>query len=379
MESCPLPIEVVDLILDHLHSDPLALKACSVVCRSWIPSCRAHLFRHLQLRPSGRASPESWNHFLSSSPHSHLTSYIKELEILCERSSWVSWDPILPALLGKLENIENIELHGCDLPWLPAPLTSAIYTLFRSPFLKRVDLRLCVLPSSCFNLFGPSLECIVLSDVTIEPDATVHAEEQTRIARPKRLKVEGKSVGAVVDWLIPSSERNELEELQLLCLTYQGDDPDTLQAVNRLLQHATSLKKLHIYLYPAYLQSTSAVSVAPSICYNHQLRELRLSHFDMHISSPTNQLPWLVSLLSQMTTQHMVQKIAIDARHRPSSTSPILDQKGWANVDDILARIGPSHLRDVHIQIGEAYSLSVAKISSSMPILCGQGILRVTM
>ncbi|KAJ7671637.1 hypothetical protein DFH06DRAFT_1178214 [Mycena polygramma] len=372
MDSCPLPLEVVDLIIGQLH-DTLALKSCAFVCTSWLPSCRARLFRHLQLRSAGRNSPENWNSLLSRSPH--LSYYIKELVVLCERSSWVSWDPVLPTLLGKLQNVEQIELHGCDLPWLPAPLSSAIYTLFRSPLMKRVSLRLCVLPSSCFDLFGPALEDIALSDVAVERDVLPVPMDECRPACPKRLMIEGKAVNTVVNWLIPSAERDELPGLEDLCLKYQGDDPDALQAVELLLQHATGLKKLDISLYPAGLQSTSGLCAAPSICYNQQLRELHLSHFDMDISSPTNQLPWLGSLLPQM--QHTIRNISIDARHRPCPRSPILDQRGWANVDDILARMAPPNLEDVLIQIGDAYRPSSTQISSSMPMLSAKGILRV--
>ncbi|KAJ7454807.1 hypothetical protein FB451DRAFT_1408220 [Mycena latifolia] len=377
MDSCSLPLEVIHLIIDGLHYDVPALKACSLVCSNWVPSSRSHLFRHLELRPMGKASPENWNQFLSDSPH--IIPYIHGLEVLCQRSSWVSWDPILPSLLGKLQHVEEVELLGCDFPWLPTSLSSAIYALFRSPFMKRVSLRLCVLPSSCFDLFGPALESIALSEVTVEPDIAVQCADKRRPARPKRLMVEGKTVGAVVDWIIPSSEMNDLEDLQDLCVKYQGDDPEALQAVERLLQSASSLKTLDICLYPACHQSTATVCSAPTICYNQQLREIHLSHFDMDISSPTNQLPWLGSLLAGMTGQHMVRKITIDARHRPCPRSPILDQTGWANVDDILAKAGPSHLQDVQIKIGETYSSSVTQMSLSMPILRAKGILRVTM
>ncbi|KAJ7242770.1 hypothetical protein B0H12DRAFT_1074198 [Mycena haematopus] len=222
------------------------------------------------------------------------------------------------------------------------------------------------------------LQNIALSDVAVEPDVTIPMGEESRSARPKRLMIEGK-VSTVVDWLISSSERNELEDLKHLGLKYQGDDANAFHAVERLLQHASSLKTLDICLYPAGLQSTSELCAAPSICYNQQLRELRLSHFDMDISSPTNQLPWLGSLLSQMTTQHAVQKITIDARQRPCLLSPLSDQNGWANVDDILARTAPPCLQDVHIQAGNAYSASVDLISTSMPLLCAKDILSVSL
>jgi len=44
-----LPNEVQDRILDFLHDDKLALKACALVCRTWVPTSRFHLFRQIQL------------------------------------------------------------------------------------------------------------------------------------------------------------------------------------------------------------------------------------------------------------------------------------------------------------------------------------------
>ncbi|KAJ7220094.1 hypothetical protein GGX14DRAFT_585515 [Mycena pura] len=396
MDCCPFPLEVVDIIIHQLHFDLAALKACSLVCRSWLPSCRTQLFRHLELHPTGRASPANLYRFLSDAPQ--IAPYIKELDVPCERSSWISWDTVLPALLGWLQNVEQIELRGCDIPWLPAPLTAAIYTLFRSPCMKRVSLRLCVLPSSCSDLFGSALESIELSDVTIETDASAHVAKECRAPRPRRVMIEGKAIGSVVDWLVPSAE-----DLQDLCVRYQGDDSDAQQAIERLLQCASSLKTLDISLYPACLreclrptlihhhatltirfpESTSGLCAAPSICYNHDLQQLRLLHFDMDVSSPTNQLPWLYSLLSRLTTQHLIQKISIDARHRPRrlcTGPPMLDTHGWSDVDALLARTAPAHLREVHVQIGDPYdAATLARVAASMPELRAKGILRVTM
>ncbi|KZT73644.1 hypothetical protein DAEQUDRAFT_422254 [Daedalea quercina L-15889] len=44
-----LPIEVQEQILDHLHDDTLALKACSLVCSAWVPTARLHLFQLAKL------------------------------------------------------------------------------------------------------------------------------------------------------------------------------------------------------------------------------------------------------------------------------------------------------------------------------------------
>ncbi|KAF9006958.1 hypothetical protein BDQ17DRAFT_250898 [Cyathus striatus] len=40
----PLPPELIDLIISHLHEDSYSLKSCSLVCRAWVPRSRYYLF-----------------------------------------------------------------------------------------------------------------------------------------------------------------------------------------------------------------------------------------------------------------------------------------------------------------------------------------------
>ncbi|KAJ3924174.1 MAG: hypothetical protein NXY57DRAFT_425173, partial [Lentinula lateritia] len=46
-----LPLELHELIIDQLFYSFLQLKACSIVCKAWLPRCRLHLFRTLIVRP----------------------------------------------------------------------------------------------------------------------------------------------------------------------------------------------------------------------------------------------------------------------------------------------------------------------------------------
>jgi hypothetical protein len=41
-----LPAELTDRIIDHLHSDKLALATCSLVCKTWLPASRHHFFQN---------------------------------------------------------------------------------------------------------------------------------------------------------------------------------------------------------------------------------------------------------------------------------------------------------------------------------------------
>jgi hypothetical protein len=74
--SSSLPPEILDLIVDHLHDEPTALKACCVVSKSWIQRSRIHLFASVEFCPP--APPiELWKKAfldLPNSPAHHARS-----------------------------------------------------------------------------------------------------------------------------------------------------------------------------------------------------------------------------------------------------------------------------------------------------------------
>ena len=55
--SRSIPPEIIDLIVDHLHDRPTALRVCCLVSKSWVPRSRAHLFVHIKLTDG---SVQSW-------------------------------------------------------------------------------------------------------------------------------------------------------------------------------------------------------------------------------------------------------------------------------------------------------------------------------
>ena len=75
---CSLPPELLDHIVDHLHDDPTALKACSVVARSWVPRARSYLFARVEFDTS-KHSIEQWMKTFpdpSNSPAHHTRNLI---------------------------------------------------------------------------------------------------------------------------------------------------------------------------------------------------------------------------------------------------------------------------------------------------------------
>jgi len=83
--SVTIPPEIHDLITDHLHNDPTALKACCLVSKSWIHRTRKHLFASLEfqlIHPLDDSHPmgpcvESWKKTFpdpANSPAHHTRS-----------------------------------------------------------------------------------------------------------------------------------------------------------------------------------------------------------------------------------------------------------------------------------------------------------------
>ncbi|KAF8886534.1 hypothetical protein BD779DRAFT_615986 [Infundibulicybe gibba] len=75
--SDKIPTEIIDIILDHLHADRQTLRACSLVCKSWLPTVRHHFPPRITIRP------RNVNEFsdLLSSPYSTLATSIRRLAI----------------------------------------------------------------------------------------------------------------------------------------------------------------------------------------------------------------------------------------------------------------------------------------------------------
>jgi hypothetical protein len=51
-----LPPEVIDMVIDFLHSDKRSLAACSLTCKMWLSSSRFHLFSKVLLSTKNRIS-----------------------------------------------------------------------------------------------------------------------------------------------------------------------------------------------------------------------------------------------------------------------------------------------------------------------------------
>jgi hypothetical protein len=89
------PPEITDSIVDLLHDKPGALEQCCLVCKSWVPRARKHLFSRIEFRLP--ADVDAWKEIFPD-PANSLGCYAHSLSIECvealtiadtEEGSWV--------------------------------------------------------------------------------------------------------------------------------------------------------------------------------------------------------------------------------------------------------------------------------------------------
>ncbi|KAK6984082.1 hypothetical protein R3P38DRAFT_374993 [Favolaschia claudopus] len=76
----PLPPELWQPILDHLHDDTTALCTTSLICRAWLHITRHHLFSTITLTPKRLLRSVQLNSLLAS-PHTTIPTAVRSLKL----------------------------------------------------------------------------------------------------------------------------------------------------------------------------------------------------------------------------------------------------------------------------------------------------------
>jgi hypothetical protein len=115
-----LPPELTDRIIDHLHNSFPDLRACALVCRNWVKSCRFHLFYHVHLDVFYPSQYRRLYDIVCRSPS--IAFHIRELELsVTSYHDHISTDledvRILSLLLQSFVELRKLELHPQAVDW----------------------------------------------------------------------------------------------------------------------------------------------------------------------------------------------------------------------------------------------------------------------
>jgi len=137
----PLPLEILDLIVDSLHDEPDALKACCLASKSWVHRTRQHLFAHVGFSselhvelwkkafPDPTNSPAHYTRNLMIYTSQALTSmgWIRAFSGLVRLQVDVCGDFTFESFFGSGEKISFVPLHGLS------PTIKSLHLSYRFP------------------------------------------------------------------------------------------------------------------------------------------------------------------------------------------------------------------------------------------------------
>uniref|UniRef100_A0A0W0F982 Uncharacterized protein n=1 Tax=Moniliophthora roreri TaxID=221103 RepID=A0A0W0F982_MONRR len=129
-----VPLEIILLIIDHLHDDHTTLKTLIKACPMLEAHCRPHIYR----RASFHAFQET--DFSALCPYPLVVRHLELISSRCPEPTWMG------SLLSRIDELSAVESLGCcDFHWedFSDPGT-ACYTLLSSPVTRHIkDLFLC--------------------------------------------------------------------------------------------------------------------------------------------------------------------------------------------------------------------------------------------
>ncbi|TDL19489.1 hypothetical protein BD410DRAFT_900190 [Rickenella mellea] len=271
--------ELADVIIDYLHDDRPALCSCGLVCRSWLPTSRFHLFSTVQLChiDIGTGLP------LICSPGSTIPPYVRHLELEEGRRDNPRW--VKKALLSKslpkfcaLESLVLAHIDWADLMSVPSPRDRLICF---SRCLNHLALEYVEFETmnQVLDLFSaaPSLEKLSLASVECE----IQDVPQIRINpfTPKEIALAGGSLTIpLIDWLC----LQPMPSVQTLNLAFI--DMEQMPAISRYLK-ILGPKLEHLGLACSnYYQA--ALSKAIDLSHNISLKTISFDGLVLYANSP---------------------------------------------------------------------------------------------
>jgi len=188
--ACPLPAEIVEMIIAHLIRDLDALKACSSTCRSWYIVAVPHLHHTLRLGLSTPGNARKKLEPLSKLHELGLMSFVQEIKVY-EFSSLHPW--IVPQAFSRRDlrywsafaNVQTLKLNHPEIHRF-IPGIERYFEHF-SPTLQTITLtypRCTPRQLSYFLSLFSNLDNIKISGIAM-PNTTIPDTELVPFSAPK--------------------------------------------------------------------------------------------------------------------------------------------------------------------------------------------------
>jgi hypothetical protein len=343
-----LPNEIQDRILDFLYDSKPTLKACSLVCKTWVPTSRYHLFSKITLRgrdarscqallKNPNCTIQSCVHFSASLDDSETTANVANvLQYLSPSSLHIQqipddllhWHTL--ASFPPLPFIERLEVgSGCKFR------VAELFVTFPNIRELRIACSPMDLPrfntaSGDISICPPQLRSLEFSKAFMDPLLRWFMEK--RIV-PTNLfcinDLTSAEVSIVGEYF--SMFGNVLQEIRIGFFRDYGDEPDVLGMSNFTLRSVLT----HILFPSEHFRDQARLQSLTGL----QSLTLDNSH-DLKFS--THHIDLLVPILEEIPS-HTIKRLRFDL-FIPLESPRII---GWHRIGEVLQQKRFSHLTEV--------------------------------
>ncbi|KAF8479951.1 hypothetical protein JB92DRAFT_3042059 [Gautieria morchelliformis] len=367
-----LGLEVIDEIIGHVDDkDDIShfhLRACSLVCRFWLPSTQRRLFRHIKFMPGleqpAHAQIHRLNQVLLNSPH--LISYILVLELLSTSRlpayhpsgtpGWIALHNPLPPLLRKLTHVQKLKFPRLVWSLLPGDVRQSLCQVLELPSMAFVCVDALFTRMDEFTNFinhargltGLSLNLI---DVSWVPRRWRPLETETKQGEDNEQRFERNRIhltnldmrprwthnhSVFINWLLGPRSHLGVSHIHTLHVWLPATED---ASVNRLLRAIGSSLK-HVSIIHPY------GSFFVNLAFNMNIEILSLVDVDMQSGSLSTLRRVLATIDASNHIHHMELRMNICG---------CMDWAAWEEVYSVLAGPHFQFLRLLYINIRPAF------------------------
>jgi hypothetical protein len=223
-----LPPEVIANIIDYLHDSPSDLRACALVCRSWVAPSRFHLFQRISVCRYVYTRCRILHRTIERSPYVAL--YIREF-CFSANSRWVNAFILsrlkkrLPLLLRSLTRLRKLKIINVRLG---SSVFAFFYKVLALPSLVHFEMEDVSFHVDEFkNLFYPHLKQLVVHNVRLiglgtamEPQV-FHEIDDEQVGDEQLCRLESlalsKMDGDFIDWVLSDFSPIDVSHIRNLC------------------------------------------------------------------------------------------------------------------------------------------------------------------
>ncbi|KAF9780909.1 hypothetical protein BJ322DRAFT_288496 [Thelephora terrestris] len=312
-----LPPEILDLIVDHLHNEPTALKACCVVSKSWIPRSRRHIFARVRL--DAVKATESWAKAFpdpSDSPaHYTRNFWVHGLRaVTADLLPWIRSFRHLEELTMKMfgpRGVSLAQLHGFSLTLKSLHLTHFYVTV------SEVIGLICSFPL---------LEDLSLSSKARDIRADGWATPSVSPKLTGSLLLHGES-RYIIRGLSELLDGPHFSKIGVRC---NAEDIDSRTITDLVSKCSETLETLYLGYYTLNYVEPPAVDLSNAT---------KLKHLEFQWRGPDIQ--WITTAIQTAQFKTLLQITIFMSSIRP--ISPRRKFLGWHELDHLMVQLWTSH------------------------------------